>query len=48
MIKPFWFGLEERAAVPWHQWLAVLAQWLGASLAMVVLGFCLMHLFQRQ
>ena len=48
VIKPFWFGLEEDAALPWHQWLAVLAQWLGASLAMVVFGFCLMLLFQRQ
>ncbi len=48
VIKPFWFGLEEGTAVPWHQWLAVLAQWLGASLGMVVFGFCLMLLFQRQ
>jgi hypothetical protein len=48
VIMPFWFGLEEGSSVPWSAWIGVLAQWLGASLSMVVFGYCLLLLFQRQ
>ena len=48
VVDGFWFGAEEGASVPWMDWLGVIGQWLGASLGLVVFGFCLFVLFQRQ
>jgi hypothetical protein len=48
VLDTFWLGLPEGAAVPWDGWTGAVFQWLGASLGMVVFGFCLVVLFQRQ
>ena len=47
-IGRFWFGAEEGAPVPWLAWLGTIGQWLGVSMGLVVFGFCLFVLFQRQ
>ena len=47
VIDAFWLGLPEGAGTPWIRWLGVINQWLLVSVAMVVVGFCLMVLFQR-
>ncbi len=48
VLDTFWMGLPQGAAVPWDGWIGAIIEWLGASLAMVVFGFCLVVLFQRQ
>ena len=48
VVDTFWLGLPEGASVPWDGWYKAILQWLGASLGMVVFGFCLVVLFQRQ
>lgn len=48
VIDAFWLGLPQGAPVPWDGWLGPLIQWLAASMAMVIFGFCLVVLFQRQ
>jgi hypothetical protein len=48
VLESFWFGLPQGASLPWDAWFAVTAGWLGASLAMVMCGLCLVLLFQRQ
>ena len=48
VLDTFWMGLPQGAAVPWDGWVGAIIQWLGASLGMVVFGFCLVVLFQRQ
>ena len=48
VIDPLWLGLPQGAPLPWDAWIGVLARWVGASLAMVVFGLCLMVLFYRQ
>ena len=48
VLETFWFGLPQGAPVPLLAWLPSLASWLGASIAMVMCGFCLVLLFQKQ
>ena len=48
VIHTFWLGLKQGAPVPWDAWVGVTGLWLGASMAMVVFGFCLVVVFQRQ
>ena len=48
VLDTFWMGLPQGAPVPWDGWIGAIIQWLGASLGMVVFGFCLVVLFQRQ
>ena len=48
VIHTFWLGLSQGTPLPWDGWVGVIAQWLGASTAMVVFGFCLVVVFQRQ
>ncbi len=48
VVDTFWLGLPAGASVPWDGWYKAILQWLGASLSMVVFGFCLVVLFQRQ
>ncbi len=48
VIDPLWLGLPDGASIPWDVWIGIIAQWGGASLAMVVFGLCLMILFHRQ
>ena len=48
VINAFWYGLPEGAPLPWDSWLVAMGQWLGVAIAMVVFGFCLFALFQRQ
>ncbi len=47
VLESFWFGLPQGATLPWDAWLPVLVGWLGASVAMVMCGLCLVLLFQR-
>ncbi len=44
----FWLGLSEGMDIPWDGWVGVIGQWLGVSMAMLVFGFCLIVVFQRQ
>ena len=48
VIDPFFLGLRQGAGVPWEAWTGPLAQWFGVSMAMVIFGFCVTVLFQRQ
>ena len=48
VIDIFWLGAGKEAQVPWEGWMLPAAHWLGASMTMVILGFCLFALFQRQ
>ena len=43
-----WLGLPEGMDIPWDGWIRPLAHWLAVSVAMVVFGFCLMMVFQKQ
>ena len=43
-----WLGMPEGMAIPWDGWIRPIAQWLSVSVAMVVFGFCLMMVFQKQ
>ena len=48
VIDGFWFGLDRGYSVPWQGWFEIVGQWLGVSIGMVVLGFCIFLLFHRQ
>ena len=48
VIDGVWQGLPEGSPIPWEGWLGALGQWLGVSIAMVVFGYCLVVLLQRQ
>ncbi len=43
-----WLGLPEGMEIPWDGWIRPIFHWLGVSVAMVIFGFCLMMLFQKQ
>jgi hypothetical protein len=48
VIDGVWQGLPQGAEIPWEGWLGPIAQWLGVSMGLVVFGFCLVAVFQRQ
>ena len=48
VTERLWLGLPEGMAIPWDGWYRPVGQWLAVSVAMVVFGFCLMVLFQKQ
>ena len=48
VLETFWLGLPRGQALPWDAWIGTMAQWIGASTAMVVFGLCLIIVFQRQ
>ncbi len=48
VVVNYWYGRPEGMEIPWVQWIGPLFQWLGATTAVVVFGFCLVLLFQRQ
>lgn len=48
VLRGLWQGLPEGSDIPWEAWLGLGANWLGVSLAMVVFGFCMVVLLQRQ
>ena len=48
VIDAFWLGLPEGAPIPWDGWLGAAGQWFTISVALVVFGFCIILLFQRQ
>ena len=48
VINHFWYGLPEGMTTPWGEWIGIIAVWLGVAMAVVVFGFCLMILFQKQ
>ncbi len=48
VIDAFWLGLPEGAPIPWDGWFGAASQWFTISVALVVFGFCIILLFQRQ
>jgi hypothetical protein len=48
VTEMLWLGMPEGMDIPWDGWIRPIAHWLGVSVAMVVFGFCLMMLFQKQ
>ena len=48
VVESFWLGLVQGAPVPWDGWLAPIGQYFGVSMAMVIVGFSLVVIFQRQ
>ena len=48
VLDTFWLGLPDGAPLPWDAWAPALAQWAGATVAMVMFGLCLIIIFQRQ
>ena len=48
VVVNYWYGRPEGMEIPWVQWIGPLFQWLSATTAVVVFGFCLVLLFQRQ
>ena len=43
-----WLGMPEGMSIPWDGWIRPITQWLTVSVAMVVFGFCLIMVFQKQ
>ena len=48
VVVNFWYGLPPGMGIPWEAWIGTVLQWLGVSIALVVFGFCLFLVFQRQ
>ena len=48
VIHTFWLGLPDGMPIPWDAWVGVLGRWLGASMAMVIFGLCLVIIFRKQ
>ena len=48
VLTGFFQGLPQGAAIPWDGWYGAVAHWLAVSIAMVIFGFCLVVLLQRQ
>ena len=48
VIDAFWLGLPEGAPIPWDGWFGAAGQWFTISVALVIFGFCIILLFQRQ
>ena len=48
VIDHLWYGLPPGMSVPWGEWIWIIAAWLGAAVAVVIFGFCLFILFQKQ
>ncbi len=48
VIDGVWQGLPQGADIPWEGWVGPIGQWLGVSMGLVVFGFCLVAVFQRQ
>ncbi|MBT5831002.1 MAG: hypothetical protein HOH77_12515, partial [Candidatus Latescibacteria bacterium] len=48
IIRPFYEGLSEGASMPLFGWLPTLYWWFSISLALVLAGFCISILFQKQ
>ncbi len=48
VVESFWLGLNQGTPVPWDGWYAPIGQWFGVSMAMVIVGFSLVVIFQKQ
>jgi hypothetical protein len=48
IIRPFYEGLPDGASMPLFGWLPTLYWWFSISLALVLAGFCISILFQKQ
>ena len=48
VLQGLWQELPEGADIPWEAWVGLAGNWLGVSVAMVVFGFCMVVLLQRQ
>ena len=48
VLTGFFQGLPQGASIPWDGWYGAVAHWLVVSIAMVIFGFCLVVLLQRQ
>jgi hypothetical protein len=48
VIRPFYEGLPDGATMPFFGWIPTLYWWFSISLALVLAGFCISVLFQKQ
>ena len=48
VVESFWLGLVQGTPIPWDGWYAPIGQYFGVSMAMVIVGFSLVVIFQRQ
>ena len=48
IIRPFYEGLPPEANIPWRAWLVPLYWWVSVSIALVIAGFCISVIFQKQ
>ena len=48
VIRPFYYGLPPGASIPWGGWAPALYWWFTVSLALVLAGYCICALFQKQ
>lgn len=48
VVKTYYEGLPDGLPIPWSGWFSTLYWWLSISLALVLSGFCISFLFQKQ
>ena len=48
VVDNLWNGLPQGMAVPWDGWVGTVVQWLGATGAATVFGYCLLVVFRHQ
>ncbi|MDP6040181.1 MAG: hypothetical protein QGG64_16645, partial [Candidatus Latescibacteria bacterium] len=48
IIRPFYEGLPPDGNIPWLAWLTPLYWWTSVSIALVIAGFCISVIFQKQ
>ncbi len=48
VIDYFWYGLPAGMDIPWEGWISPIFNWLGAAIAVVIFGYGLLVVFQRQ
>ena len=48
VVDNLWNGLPQGMAVPWDGWVETVVEWLGATGAATVFGYCLLVVFRHQ
>ena len=48
VVDNLWNGLPEGMSVPWDGWVETVVEWLGATGAATVFGYCLLVVFRHQ
>ena len=48
VVDNLWNGLPQGMSVPWDGWVGTVVQWLGATGAATVFGYCLLVVFRHQ